>query len=69
MTDKEFGIWMMENLELAQHVEAELRAAGKMVEEDGSDEAVVHNGMVLVGEMKRRYPERFADEQVGSRFE
>lgn len=63
MTDKEFGIWMTENLELAQQVEAELRAAGRMVEEDGSDEAVVHNAMVLIGEMKRRYPERFADEQ------
>jgi len=66
MTDKEFGIWMMGNLELAQHVEAELRAAGRMMEEDGSDEAVVHNAMVLVGEMKRRYPERFADEEAGS---
>ena len=64
MTDKEFGIWMMGNLELAQHVEAELRAAGRMVEEDGSDEAVVHNAMVLIGEMKRRYPERFPDEQT-----
>jgi hypothetical protein len=63
MTDKEFGIWMMENLELALQVEAELRAAGRMVEEDGSDEAVVHNAMVLIGEMKRSYPERFADEQ------
>jgi hypothetical protein len=66
MTDKEFGIWMMENLELALHVEAELRAAGRMVEEDGSDEAVVHNAMVLIGEMKRRCPERFPDEQAGA---
>jgi hypothetical protein len=64
MPDKEFGIWMMENLELALQVEAELRAAGRMVAEDGSDEAIVHNAMVLIGEMKRRYPERFPDERV-----
>jgi len=55
---------MMGNLELAQHIEAELRAAGRMLEEDGCDEAVVHNAMVLVGEMKRGYPER--DEEAGS---
>jgi hypothetical protein len=63
MTGKEFGIWMMENLELALQVEAELRAAGRMVAEDGSDEAIIHNGMVLVGELQRRYPERFPDEK------
>ena len=66
MTDKEFGIWMTENLELAQQVDAELRAAGRLVAEDGSDEAVVHNAMVLIDEMKRRYPERFSDEQAGA---
>lgn len=64
MTDKEFGIWMMESLELAQQVDAELRAAGRLVVENGSDEAIVHNAMVLIDEMKRRYPERFPDDQA-----
>lgn len=64
MTDKEFGIWMIENLELAQQVDAELRAAGRLVVEDGSDEAIVHNAMVLIDEMKRRHPERFPDGQT-----
>jgi len=57
MTDAEFGIWMMENLELLMPLEEELRKSGRLLPET-SDLAKVHNASVLVDEFKDRYPER-----------
>jgi hypothetical protein len=57
MNDYEFGIWMMENLELMMPLHEELCAAGKLLPET-SDLATVHNATVLIDEFKKRYPER-----------
>lgn len=57
MDDREFGIWMMENLELMMPLFEELRTEGKMLPET-SDLAVVYNAAVLIDEFKKRYPER-----------
>lgn len=57
MTDAEFGIWMMENLELMLPLEAELRAQRRLLPET-SDHNIVRNSQVLLAEFKRRYPER-----------
>lgn len=60
MTDKEFGIWMSENLELALQAQADLEAAGEWLPED-TDENLVTNAAILVGTLMTRYPERFPD--------
>jgi hypothetical protein len=57
MIDKEFGIWMMENMELAIPLEAELRAAGRLLPE-ANDENIALNAQVLVEEFKIRYKEQ-----------
>jgi hypothetical protein len=57
MNDVEFGIWMMENLELMTPLFEKLRATGKLLPET-SDANIVRNSQVLVAEFKRRYPER-----------
>jgi hypothetical protein len=57
MTDLEFGMWMMENLELLMPLEAELRVAGRLLPET-DDESVVYNASVLIEEFRRRHPER-----------
>lgn len=60
MDDREFGIWMMENLELMTPLFEELRVAGKLLPES-SDLAIVQNATVLIDEFKKRYPERDPD--------
>jgi len=57
MTDTEFGIWMMENLELLMPLERELRAAGRLLPET-SDSNIVYNAQVLLEEFRKRHPER-----------
>ena len=57
MTDLEFGTWMMENLELLMPLEAELRAAGRLLPET-EDDSVAYNARVLIEEFRRRNPER-----------
>ena len=57
MNDVEFGIWMMENLELMTPLFEELCATGKLLPET-SDANIVRNSQVLVAEFIRRYPER-----------
>jgi hypothetical protein len=60
MDDCEFGIWMMENLELMTPLLEELRVAGKLLPES-SDLAIVQNATVLIDEFKKRNPERDPD--------
>ncbi len=54
MTDLEFGTWMMENLELMMPLEAELRAAGRLLPET-DDDSVVYNASVLIEEFRNRH--------------
>jgi len=68
LNDREFGIWMMENLELETPLYAEIQAAGKLLAET-SDLAVVHNALVLVDEFKRcRTIPRLYDQQKSGHF-
>lgn len=57
MTDLEFGTWMMENFELLMPLEAELRAAGRLLPER-DDDSVLYNASVLIEEFRKRHPER-----------
>lgn len=57
MTDTEFGIWMLKNLELLVPLESELRADGRLVPET-SDQNIVYNSQVLLEEFRNRYPEQ-----------
>jgi hypothetical protein len=63
MNEKEFGIWMMENLELGSQVYQELLEAGKL-EPETSHEAIKRNAVKLILEFKSRFPERFLDQQA-----
>jgi hypothetical protein len=57
MTDAEFGIWMMENLELLIPLEEELRKSGRLLPETG-DNNIVYNAQVLLEEFRKRHPEQ-----------
>jgi hypothetical protein len=57
MTDTEFGIWMMENLELLMPLEEELRESGRLLPET-SDHNIVYNSQVLLEEFRKRHPEQ-----------
>lgn len=57
MTDAEFGIWIMENLELLVRPEAELRAQGRLLPETGESN-IVYNAQVLLEEFRKRHPEQ-----------
>ena len=57
MTDTEFGIWMMENLELLMPLEEELRESGRLLPET-SDSNIVYNAQVLLEEFRKRHPEQ-----------
>jgi len=49
MDDREFGIWVMENLELL------IRESGRLLPET-SDHNIVHNSQVLLEEFRKRHP-------------
>ena len=57
MTDAEFGIWMLENVELLVPLERELRATGKLLPES-TDSNRVYNAQVLLEEFRKRHPKQ-----------
>lgn len=76
--DKDFGLWMSENLELCLKVQAELLAAGQWLSEDTEEmpewwtsdpvtlgtpmTPALYNAITLIRTLRERYPERFPDQ-------